>query len=141
MSNPLAELSISYEQLRSLVAEQLLKVRQEGQEAGRGQITDLYRAVARSAVLEKQLVPDPNGPNPSRHATYMLSRKDESRVQDIFWDLLIEGVVRPGLGGSGSRDMPFFHVTDRGRAALSTAPPSPYDPDGYPKPADRHPGH
>jgi hypothetical protein len=112
--------------------EQLLKVRIEGREPGHAQFGQLCDAVARSAVLEKQLVPDPNGPNPDRHARYFLSRSDQSKVQDIFWDLLIEGVVRPGLGdGSGNNDLPHFHVTDRGRVALSESSPSPYDPDGY----------
>jgi hypothetical protein len=82
-------------------------------------------------VLEKRLVPDPNGPTPSRHASYFLSRNDQARVQDIFWDMLIEGVVRPGLGDGTNCDLPHFHVTDRGRAALSAASPPPYDPDGY----------
>jgi hypothetical protein len=131
MSDPLQDLPISYEQLRSLVAEQILKTRQGFGEAGRGLVTDLYTAVARSAVLEKRLVADPNGSNPGRHASYHLSRNDQTRVQDIFWDLLIEGVVRPGLGDGTNNDLPHFHVTDRGKAALSEASPSPYDPDGY----------
>jgi hypothetical protein len=51
-------------------------------------------------------------------------------VQDAFWQLLIEGVVAPGLNSHNPR-LPFFHVTEYGRTVLSAGPGHPHDPDGY----------
>ena len=60
-----------------------------------------------------------------------LSDKDYSRVQSIFWDLFVEGVVRPGLNDGLSNDLPFFHVTEWGVEKLRGGRDTPYDPDGY----------
>jgi hypothetical protein len=54
---------------------------------------------------------------------------------EIVWDLVIEGVVRPGHFGS-SQNMPQFHLTERGRELLKHGSMSPYDPDGYLKRLD-----
>jgi hypothetical protein len=127
----LDRLPLGREALRSVVMGQLLTITGgSGSESGCGQFNDIAVAVAKDAVANR-LVPDPNGPNPSRHDSYILADGDRSRVQDVFWDLIIEGVIRPGLGDEGNAELPFFHVTDQGRLALSAAGPSPYDPDGY----------
>jgi hypothetical protein len=60
-----------------------------------------------------------------------LSDRDYGRVQDILWDLIIEGIVRPGLGDGANDSFPFFHVTEWGKAKLTAGHDSPYDPDGY----------
>jgi hypothetical protein len=125
MVMPMRQLPISYEQLRSLMLEALGRLEQSTQLDG------LNKVVGKLAC-EKNLVPDPNGPDPSRHAMYFLDQQDVARAQDIFWDLIIEGVIRPGLGqGSGNSDLPYFHVTDYGKEQVRHGTGSPHDPDGY----------
>jgi len=58
-------------------------------------------------------------------------RQNAARVQSIVWDLIIEGIIRPGLNDGMNDDLPFFHVTEFGANVLANGPQSPYDPDGY----------
>jgi len=44
-----------------------------------------------------------------------LSPQDRGRSQDIIWDLIIEGHLRPGGGDGQNNEMPFFHITPKGR--------------------------
>jgi hypothetical protein len=119
------QLPLSYEQLRSLMLEALGKLEQPSQ------IDGLNRLLGRLAC-EKNLVPDPNGPDPNRNAMYFLDQHDVALAQDIFWDLIIEGVIRPGLGqDSGNSNLPHFHVTDYGKEQIKHGTGSPHDPDGY----------
>jgi hypothetical protein len=127
MSMPLDKLPITYEELRSLILEALRQLDEDS-----NQLVGFYSKVGRLAAVARKIVADPNGPNPDRHAVYILDRHDQARVQDILWDLIIEGIVRPGLGtGGGNDDLPFFHVTDFGNEQIAHGPASPYDPDGY----------
>lgn len=133
MSVELGNLPISYEQLRSLVVEWL-------SQAGGGQLNTLRTAIASLAIKQGHVV-DPSaqrlgafGMQPISLGGYgstLLSGKDYGRVQSIIWDLIIEGVVRPGLNDGSSNDLPFFYVTDFGKQRLKDGPKSPYDPDGY----------
>ncbi len=63
-------------------------------------------------------------------STPALTGRDMERVQDIFWDLMIEGIVRPGMNVSNP-NLPFYHVTEMGLKQVKEADKSPYDPDGY----------
>lgn len=45
-----------------------------------------------------------------------LSPPELGRLHDIVWDLIIEGYLRPGLGDGQTNDLPFVHVTAKGRA-------------------------
>lgn len=51
----------------------------------------------------------------------------------MAWDLIIEGVLRPGLNDGNNPNLPHFHVTDLGRDRIrhDGGHPTPYDPDGY----------
>jgi hypothetical protein len=51
-------------------------------------------------------------------------------VQDVFWQLIIEGILAPGLNASNP-NLPWFHVTDYGRKVLNSIDPPPNDPTGY----------
>jgi hypothetical protein len=125
LDEPLAVLSISYEQMRSLVVEALASTQ-------RGQFNDLRTSVARVAVAHGH-APDPitNSGSHGRYRQHFLDGSDYDRVRSIIWDLIIEGVVRPGLNDGNNNDLPFFHVTDFGRQRLKDGPRSPYDPDGF----------
>jgi len=125
MARQMDKLPINYEQFRSLMFEELGKLSQEMQ------LTTFYELVGRAAV-EKGIVADPNGPTPDRHAQYFLSSSDMATAQDIMWDFIIEGIIRPGLGiDSGNSELPFFHVTAYGRQQIEHGTSSPHDPDGY----------
>ena len=125
------QLPISYEQMRSLVVEVL-------SQSAFGQFDDLRTSVAKVADDRGHVAPEVkqagvygsqrrySGPDWSR-----LSDKDYARVQSIMWDLLIEGVVRPGLNDGTNDNLPFFHVTEFGQDRIKHGAESPYDPDGY----------
>src|SRR4051812_15516066 len=103
-----------------------------------GQLNTLRTQVPAAAV-KMGLVIDPAAPPTSGpgvrtvHMSYggsesSLSNYDYGRVINIVWDLIIEGVLRPGLGDGNNNDLPWFHITERGKAVLKDGPQSPYDP-------------
>ena len=51
-------------------------------------------------------------------------------VHKVFWQLLIEGIVAPGID-SGNLNLPWFHVTDYGRQVVESGPGNPHDSTGY----------
>ena len=51
-------------------------------------------------------------------------------AQEVFWQLVGEGVLSPGFNYSNP-NLPFFHVTEHGQQVLASAEPQPYDPTGY----------
>jgi hypothetical protein len=51
-------------------------------------------------------------------------------VNEVLWQLLIEGVLAPGLDSS-NLNLPWFHITDFGRTVLDSSGPNPFDPEGY----------
>lgn len=125
MVMPLKKVPLSYEETRTLVIEALGTLRENVQ-------TGEFNSDIARLACQKGVVPDPNGPEPSRHAAYFLDNGDVPIVQDIFWDLLIEGIVRPGLGdNTGNGNLPFFHLTGYGKEQVAHGKNSPHDPDGY----------
>jgi len=94
-----------------------------------GQITSLYPNVANLAV-RKGIVENPAGAN-FLNPSYELPRKYKTWIEDILWDLIMEGLVRPGLGDGSNQGLPWYHVSEYGKTVLTTQSPQPYDPDGY----------
>lgn len=126
MATELPTLTIKYEEVRSLVVH-ALRDSDDGLQFGGG----IDSMVAQQAVTEG-FVPDPAARSGTMTLQqYSLTRQDRARVQNILWDLIIEGVIRPGQGDGINNNLPHFHVTDYGRRVLSGEPPTPYDPDGY----------
>ena len=124
----LPDLAITSEQMRSVVLDYLSK-----NEAG--QLNDLRTEIAKLAVergFHDALEADSIGAHYEGHAPsgYRLSSRDFTRAHDIIWDLIIEGIVRPGSLNS-DLGLPFFHVTEYGREKIKGGPALPYDPDGY----------
>ena len=64
----------------------------------------------------------------NRHGHLSLHPYVREWAQDIVWDLIIEGVLRPGYDDR-SPDYPAIHLTEHGRESLVQA--TPYDPDKY----------
>jgi hypothetical protein len=128
MDSQLPDLAIDSEQLRTLVLDYLSSNKS-------GQLNDLYHAIANRAV-ERGFHAGPKAdPIGSRYggqapASYRLSSRDFGRACEVVWDLIIEGIVRPGPLNS-DQGLPCFHVTDYGRARIEEGPATPYDPDGY----------
>ncbi len=124
MGYRLPRLEISYEEMRSLVLETL-----------RGDWGSNVESLERSippVALRFGLAPDlTHLPERERRGDAYLSGEDVACVQSIVWDLIIEGVLRPGLNDGLNNGLPHCHVTEHGKRILEDGPQSPYDPDGY----------
>lgn len=118
----LRKINISYEQMRSVVVQALRK-------GGADQLTELYRSVAEAAC---QLgIATKEGEVRMLGRDSALCPEDAACAQNIMWDLIIEGVVRPGLNDGMNNNLPFYHITEWGKKVISGGGPTPYDPDGY----------
>lgn len=51
-------------------------------------------------------------------------------IQEAFWQLLVEGILAPGIDAH-NMNLPCFHVTEYGRATLAAEPAHPHDPERY----------
>ena len=51
-------------------------------------------------------------------------------AQDILWELMIQGVIAPGLN-INNPNLPFFHITEYGGKVISAGKYLPHDPTGY----------
>ena len=49
---------------------------------------------------------------------------------DILWDLVIQGIIRPG-NDSGGFKLPFFRITEYGAKVLKEKEYTPHDPENY----------
>lgn len=57
-------------------------------------------------------------------------RHDALKIQEIIWELLIQGVLAPGKN-SLNLNLPFLHVTDYGEECLQTGEIILHDPENY----------
>ncbi len=57
-------------------------------------------------------------------------RPDALHVQEVVWDLLVQGVLAPGKN-SLNLNLPFFYVTPYGRECLESGSILLHDPQGY----------
>jgi hypothetical protein len=62
--------------------------------------------------------------NPERKDVFVF------HLNEVLWHLLTEGVLAPGID-SANLNLPWFHVTEFGRAVLESASANVFDPDGY----------
>lgn len=119
-------------QLRSIVVECLQKNRPYDPRSDPFRVEHLFTEVAEIAKARSLKVTNSvnawhdSGRMPELHTNV------RGPVWDIVWDLVIEGIVRPGLGNREPYDFPYLHVTEYGKTALQGAI-TPYDPDGYMK--------
>jgi len=51
-------------------------------------------------------------------------------VTEVFWQLLVEGIVAPGMDSS-NQNLPWFHVTEYGRKVLAEEAGHPHDEADY----------
>lgn len=118
MNKPKQLLPLSYEQMRSLVLEALTTCQS-------GSTSEIDQKVAELVVKHGHVQHDHS------QFRYSLPRDETDRVADIYWDLLVEGIVRPGRSDGMNSGLAWFHVTDHGKSILRGLASSPYDPDGY----------
>jgi hypothetical protein len=67
---------------------------------------------------------------PARGDRNILQDAYKARIWDLVWDMIIEGLIRPGTAEQGSGTVSSLHLTEFGKKALKD-PTTPYDPDGY----------
>lgn len=51
-------------------------------------------------------------------------------ILQVFWQLVIEGILAPGSSGQ-SPGLPWFHITQYGKAVIQSGATNPHDPTGY----------
>jgi hypothetical protein len=124
------QLPITYEEMRGLVVEALAST--PDSQSGSLEVAVAKLGSKQGHLQAAQRLPGLHSTNthgsPSEDH---LSRKDLARLQSIQWDLIIEGVIRPGLNDGINNQLPHYHVTEFGKEKLKCGPTSPYDPDGY----------
>lgn len=124
------QLPITYEVMRGLVVEALAST--PNSQSGSLEVAVAKLGSKRGHLQAAQQLPGPHYTNthgsPSEDH---LSRKDLARLQSIMWDLIIEGIIRPGLNDGINNELPHFHVTEFGKEKLKNGPATPYDPDGF----------
>jgi len=88
-----------------------------------------YAAAPRMVQLGANISPDLANP----YRKYFLSNEGSCLVRDEVWDLILEGILKPGLppGGLLGDNLPHFHLTERGKKLIEEGVVTPYDPDGY----------
>lgn len=120
ISVAIPNLDITNEQLRTIILEAIRR-------APGNQMAHLRQSVGEIAVHQGLAA------NPGRgfQGDTSLSHRDYGRMLDVAWDLIIEGIIRPGLQDGQNNEWPFYHVTEFRKAKLGEAGPMPYDPDGY----------
>ena len=65
-----------------------------------------------------------------RHITNNFQSSDLLKLHEIFWELLIQGILSPGYDNSNV-NLPFIHVTNYGKKCIEANFILPHDPDGY----------
>jgi len=68
--------------------------------------------------------------NDVRRAADDYERRDVLALNEVLWELLVQGVLAPGKN-SLNPDLPFVHVTEYGARCLEDGEVVPHDPDRY----------
>ncbi len=68
--------------------------------------------------------------NDVRRALETYERHDVLLLQEVLWDLLVQGVLAPGKN-SLNLNLPFVHVTEYGAQCMDDGRTLAHDPDGY----------
>jgi hypothetical protein len=68
--------------------------------------------------------------NEIRRITQDFQSTDLLKLHDIFWELLVQGILAPGFNSDNVK-LPFIHVTDYGKKCIEANSILPHDPDGY----------
>jgi hypothetical protein len=118
-------LNISYEEVKTLLLKTLKRVSLGSfalKGVSKGCIDEFYSQVAKLAV-ESGLVSNPDNQPGIKdiNEQHKLSKKYEQTIRDIFWDLVIEDIVRPGSSET-QPGFPGYHITEKGKTVIESAP-------------------
>ena len=120
MSSRVDDLALTIDEMRPLVLQALSNCPQT-------QYLNLCRQVAYVAV-QKSIVPNPLGKNATNN-DFELCNKDEIRVREIIWDLVVERVMT--IGNNNGPAWPWLSLTEYGQIIVKSTEPTPHDPSGY----------
>lgn len=60
----------------------------------------------------------------------ILTYRDKQIINEIIWELLVQGILIPGPAGGG-QDFPFFHLSEYGVQCIEQEATLPHDYDNY----------
>lgn len=115
------ELKIPFEELKSLVIDSIRS------HAPSFEFMNLCNTVGNKAV-KKEIVKNPHPAN-YQAISYTLQKRDENRVREIIWNLIIERVLT--IGDFYHDSWPHLSLTEYGEKVLESDQPVPNDPSGY----------
>jgi hypothetical protein len=122
---------LDHDKLRAVIIECLRKERSQfGGSVQQLQVSHLFQEVAeiaRERGLEYSLGINAWKLNHDRAEVHPNLR---SPIWSIVWDLIIEGVLRPGVELGDTFELPYIHLTKHGKKVIAGAV-TPYDPAGY----------
>ncbi len=73
---------------------------------------------------------NPSDPNFGVRVYHATTAEDKERLREVFWALLVEGVIILGMNDANA-EWPWFRVTEYGQRVLDAGEVIPHDPDGY----------
>jgi hypothetical protein len=120
---------MEYELIRQLVLEYLRHFLEKGQQ-GQDQVSRVLSFVGRTAY-ERQLWKPKEIPRNPELVGDMLTSEDIDKVKAVMWQLIILGVLVPGVRGYANNSWPHFSITEYGKNFLESEGSAPYDPEGY----------
>lgn len=122
---------LNHGELRALILECLRKDRPQTSGDSPLQMGDLMSELAeRAKKHDAKICTGEPAWFDNRNRSVGLHQNLNTAVWNIVWDLIIEGVVRPGNGWNSSFELPFLHVTEFGKQSLKGII-APHDYDGY----------
>lgn len=121
---------LDHDNLRSVVVECLRKDRPQFGGGDSFRVEHLFREVAQVAHTRGFEVRAGMNAWNMNHNVPELHANLRTPIWSIVWDLIIEGVLRPGAANSEPFDLPYIHVTEHGKQVI-TEGVTPYDPSGY----------
>lgn len=122
MSDRVSNLNIPLSELSPMVLEAFKRNTQT-------QYLTLCNEVA-SIAVEKGIVSNPRGNANVHGGSFCLNGRDEDRVREIIWNLIVERVVTIGMNNSNPA-WPWLSLTEYGFKVVNSAEPIPHDPEGY----------
>ncbi len=123
---------LDHDNLRSVVVECLRKERPQFGVRDPFRVEHLFREVAEVAHTRGLEVRAGMNAWNMHHDIPELHANLRAPIWSIVWDLIVEGVLRPGAANSEPFDLPYIHVTEHGKKVIA-GDVTPYDPSGYMK--------
>lgn len=115
------EINIPYDELKSLVID---SIKEHGNSF---EFKNLCNGIG-NKVVKRGIVKSPH-PDNFQAIYFPLQKKDENRIREILWDLIIERVLT--IGDYQNDSWPHFSLTEYGEKVIKSNKPVPNDTNGY----------